>query len=200
MNVLSEFLIIALSAAVLQNAVFTRGLGSSRDTLMMGAPRRIFAFGAALTFITVVSAALAAMPLAVSAPDLSASLGRSLSGAVVVVALLAVAASLSRRIHGRDGVGAGDIKLLGALGLWAGPVGGLAVVGGSCLLALAGRAAVLRVRKSALPRRLHADGTGDFCGGTSYLCHGAMGLVSRPYARKPAGAMNYISAKAMGVT
>lgn len=38
MNVLSEFLIIALSAAVLQNAVFTRGLGSSRDTLMMGAP------------------------------------------------------------------------------------------------------------------------------------------------------------------
>ena len=48
MNVLSEFLIIALSAAVLQNAVFTRGLGSSRDTLMMGAPRRIFAFGAAL--------------------------------------------------------------------------------------------------------------------------------------------------------
>lgn len=97
----------------------------------------------------VVSAALAAMPLAVSAPDLSASLGRSLSGAVVVVALLTVAASLSRRIHGRDGVGAGDIKLLGALGLWAGPVGGLAVVGGSCLLALAGRAAVLRVRKSA---------------------------------------------------
>ena len=80
----------------------------------------------------VVSAALAAMPLAVSAPDLSASLGRSLSGAVVVVALLTVAASLSRRIHGRDGVGAGDIKLLG-----------------SCLLALAGRAAVLRVRKSA---------------------------------------------------
>ena len=59
MNVLSEFLIIALSAAVLQNAVFTRGLGSSKDTRMLGAPRRIFAFGAALTFITVVSAALA---------------------------------------------------------------------------------------------------------------------------------------------
>ena len=137
----------------------------------------------------------ALMPLAVSAPDLSASLGRSLSGAVVVVALLTVAASLSRRIHGRDGVGAGDIKLLGALGLWAGPVGGLAVVGGSCLLALAGRAAVLRVRKSA-----SCAGTVDFCGGSSYLCHGAMGLVSRPYARKPARAMNYISAKAMGAT
>ena len=107
----------------------------------------------------VVSAALAAMPLAVSAPDLSASLGRSLSGAVVVVALLTVAASLSRRIHGHDGVGAGDIKLLDALGLWAGPVGGLAVVGGSCLLALVGRAAVLRFRKSA-SRTMHCrDGS-----------------------------------------
>lgn len=96
-----------------------------------------------------VSAALVAMPLAVSAPDLPAALGRSLSGTAVVVALLTAAASLSGRIHGRDGVGAGDIKLLGALGLWAGPVGGLAVVGGSCLLALAGRAAILRTRKCA---------------------------------------------------
>lgn len=59
MNVLSEFLIIALSAVVLQNAIFTRGLGSSKDTLMMQSPRRIFSFGAALTFITVVSAAFA---------------------------------------------------------------------------------------------------------------------------------------------
>ncbi len=107
----------------------------------------------------VVSAALAATPLAVSAPDLFASLGRSLSGAAVVVALLTAAASLSRRIHGCDGVGAGDIKLLGALGLWAGPVGGLAVVGGSCLLALAGRAAVLRVRKNASCAGLCRDGS-----------------------------------------
>lgn len=107
----------------------------------------------------VVSAALAAMPLVVSAPDLSASLGRSLSGAAVVVALLIVAASLSRRVHGHDGVGAGDIKLLGALGLWAGPVGGLAVVGASCLLALAGRAAVLWVRQSASRAALCRDGS-----------------------------------------
>lgn len=109
--------------------------------------------------VCVVSAALAATPLAVSAPDLFASLGRSLSGAAVVVALLTAAASLSRRIHGCDGVGAGDIKLLGALGLWAGPVGGLAVVGGSCLLALAGRAAVLRVRKNASYAGLCRDGS-----------------------------------------
>ena len=105
------------------------------------------------------AAALAAAPLVASAPDLSAALGRSLSGAAVVVALLTVAASLCRGIHGRDGVGAGDIKLLGALGLWAGPVGGLAVVGASCLIALAGRAAVLWVRQSASRVALCRDGS-----------------------------------------
>lgn len=105
----------------------------------------------------VVSAALAVMPLVVSAPDLPAALGRSLSGAVVVIALLTVAASFSRRVHGHDGVGAGDIKLLGALGLWAGPVGGLTVVGASCLIALAGRAAVLWVRQSASSAALCRD-------------------------------------------
>lgn len=97
----------------------------------------------------VVSAALAATPLSVSAPDPPAALGRSLCGAAVVIALLAAAASLSRRVHGQDGVGAGDIKLLGALGLWAGPVGGLAVVGASCLIALAGRAVAQRTRGGA---------------------------------------------------
>lgn len=107
----------------------------------------------------VVSAALAATPLAVVAPDLPAALGRSLSGAAAVVALLAVAASLCRGIHGHDGVGAGDVKLLGALGLWAGPVGGLAVVGASCLIALAGRAAVLWVRQSAWRAALCRDGS-----------------------------------------
>lgn len=107
----------------------------------------------------VVSAALAVMPLAVVAPDLLAAFGRSLCGAAVVAALLTVAASFSRRVHGRDGVGAGDIKLLGALGLWAGPVGGLAVVGASCLIALAGRAAVLWVRQSASRAALCRDGS-----------------------------------------
>ena len=95
------------------------------------------------------AAALAAAPLAVSAPDLPAAIGRSISGAAIVVALLAAAAFLFRRVHGCDGVGAGDIKLLGALGLWAGPVGGLAVVGASCLLALAGRAVAQRTRGGA---------------------------------------------------
>ena len=106
----------------------------------------------------VAAAALAAMPLVASAPDLPAAIGRSLSGATVVVALLAAAAYLSRRVHGCDGVGAGDVKLLGALGLWAGPVGGLAVVGASCLLALAGRAVAQRTRGSAPSAAVNCDG------------------------------------------
>lgn len=47
---------------VLQNAVFTRGLGSSRSTLMMNSPRRILFFGTFLTFISSISA-MAAWPL-----------------------------------------------------------------------------------------------------------------------------------------
>ena len=105
------------------------------------------------------AAALAAAPLVASAPDLPAAIGRSISGAAIVVALLAAAAFLFRGVHGCDGVGAGDIKLLGALGLWAGPVGGLAVVGASCLIALAGRAAVLWVRQSASRVALCRDGS-----------------------------------------
>lgn len=106
----------------------------------------------------VVSAALAAAPLVASAPDLPAAIGRSLSGAAVVVTLLAAAACLSRRAHGCDGVGAGDVKLLGALGLWAGPVGGLAVVGTSCLLALAGRAVAQRTRGGAQSAAVNCGG------------------------------------------
>lgn len=62
MNTLNEFLLIILTAAVLQNAVFTRGLGSSKETLMMGSPKRILIFGGALTFIAV-TASLLAWPL-----------------------------------------------------------------------------------------------------------------------------------------
>ena len=104
------------------------------------------------------TAALAAAPLVASAPDLPAAIGRSISGAAIVVALLAAAAFLFRRVHGCDGVGAGDIKLLGALGLWAGPVGGLAVVGTSCLLALAGRALAQRTRGGAQSAAVNCGG------------------------------------------
>lgn len=130
-----ETFLLTVGAAVL---VVSLGLASASDLSSRTIPNACVA-----------GTALAATPLVASAPDLPAAIGRSISGAAIVVALLAAAASFSRRVHGRDGVGAGDIKLLGALGLWAGPVGGLAVVGASCLIALAGRAAVLWVRQSA---------------------------------------------------
>lgn len=49
-----------------------------------------------------------------------------------------------------SGMGGGDLKLFSALGLWTGPVAGLALVGLACALALAGRAAC------ALAARLRA--------------------------------------------
>lgn len=59
MNYLSEFLVIALTAIVMQNAVFTRGLGSSKDTVMLAGHRPILLFGGTLTLISVCSALLA---------------------------------------------------------------------------------------------------------------------------------------------
>lgn len=59
MNLFYDFLIIALTAFILHNAVFTRGLGSSKETLMLSSPRKILLFGGTLTFITVVSSLFA---------------------------------------------------------------------------------------------------------------------------------------------
>ncbi|MEM1485407.1 Rnf-Nqr domain containing protein [Oscillospiraceae bacterium PP1C4] len=59
MNLMNEFLVITFTAIVLQNAIFARGLGSSKDTIMMSSPKRILLFGSTLTFITVISSLLA---------------------------------------------------------------------------------------------------------------------------------------------
>ena len=92
MNNLFEFLLAALSAIVLQNAVFTRGLGSSKDTLMLPTPRKIFFFGATLTFITVVSALIAwPVNLLLRGYDAAARLGiRYLSSIVTLVCICLV--------------------------------------------------------------------------------------------------------------
>ncbi|WP_195277191.1 Rnf-Nqr domain containing protein [Anaerotruncus rubiinfantis] len=59
MDAIYQFLIVVLTAIVLQNAVFTRGLGSSKGTLMMSSPKKILFFGGTLTFIAVFSSLLA---------------------------------------------------------------------------------------------------------------------------------------------
>lgn len=59
MNVIEEFLIVMLTAIVLQNAVFTRGLGANRSAFTLSSPRKILLFGAVLSFVTVFSSLLA---------------------------------------------------------------------------------------------------------------------------------------------
>lgn len=59
MNLIQEFLIVMLTAIVLQNAVFTRGLGANRGTFTLSSPRKILLFGAALSFVTFFSSVLA---------------------------------------------------------------------------------------------------------------------------------------------
>lgn len=62
----------------------------------------------------------------------------SLSGVAVVFAVMLCAALVSSRGGRGRGVGGGDIKLLAAVGAWTGPVLGLATVGLSCLVGVAG--------------------------------------------------------------
>lgn len=97
----------------------------------------------------VAAVAAARLPALACCEDRGAMLAESVLGAVAVFALLLLSAAVSRKATGSCGIGGGDLKLLSALGLWAGPVGGLAIVGLSCLFALAGRLVVRRVREAA---------------------------------------------------
>lgn len=67
--------------------------------------------------------------------------GEAALGATAVLAVMLAAAWASARRSGEPGVGGGDVKLLAALGVWAGPAGGLAVVALSCALGVLGWAA-----------------------------------------------------------
>ena len=58
----------------------------------------------------------------------------ALLGCLSVLAVMLAAAALSARGGRRSGVGGGDVKLLSAIGVWTGPLAGLATVGLSCLL------------------------------------------------------------------
>jgi len=97
-----------------------------------------------------------AIPAAMAALDDSALLAGPLLGAALGFGILWTAARLYRGWRGVDGLGAGDPKLLGAIGLWLGPLGVVeTLLGGSLIglaaalgLALAGKAATAR---TALP-------------------------------------------------
>lgn len=79
----------------------------------------------------------------------------SVAGAALVLVVLLATHAAFTRARGETGMGGGDVKLLAASALWAGPVGGLFVVAASCLLGLVGRAALLaagrRPRTAGIP-------------------------------------------------
>lgn len=89
------------------------------------------------------------------APDLP---GDAALGTLVVLVVMVGAALASARLGGEPGVGGGDVKLLAALGAWAGPVGGLLIVALSCALGVAGWA--LRRGLDVLLARGDATGNG----------------------------------------
>lgn len=65
-----------------------------------------------------------------------------LGGALGFTGLWLVALAY-RRFRGREGLGAGDAKLLGAIGLWVGPVGVVTTLLGGSLIALLGAIGLL---------------------------------------------------------
>ncbi|MEO0033724.1 MAG: hypothetical protein RIS94_3482 [Pseudomonadota bacterium] len=60
----------------------------------------------------------------------------ALIGGLVGWSMLALVAALYRRARGREGMGGGDPPLLGAIGLWVGPVGVVHVVLGAAIVGL----------------------------------------------------------------
>lgn len=71
------------------------------------------------------------------APFRAASPVLGLLTALVLVIVLWVAASFYERFSGKTAMGAGDVKLIGALALFAGPVRSLTGLAVACLAALA---------------------------------------------------------------
>ncbi len=86
----------------------------------------------------------------------------ALAGALATLAVMLGAALASWRARGTPGVGGGDVKLLGAVGVWLGPAWGLAAVALSCTAALVlwGAARLVRRAVGAGAARGAAAGAG----------------------------------------
>lgn len=75
-------------------------------------------------------------------------LAEGLAGAIVVLLVMLAAARLGAALGHGAGVGGGDVKLLSAAGLWAGPMWGLALVGASCAAGLLGHGVACLARRA----------------------------------------------------
>jgi leader peptidase (prepilin peptidase)/N-methyltransferase len=71
-----------------------------------------------------------------------------LLGAALGFGLLWLAGRFYRSWRGRDGLGGGDPKLLGAIGLWLGPLGVVETLLGASLIGLAAVAGLMLVRRA----------------------------------------------------
>ena len=85
--------------------------------------------------------------LLVAASDVTLLTG-PLLGATLGFGLLWLARFGYRQVRGREGLGAGDPKLLGAIGLWLGPLGVVETLLGACLIGLAAVAGLALARRA----------------------------------------------------
>ena len=93
----------------------------------------------AATGLVFAGLAAASDPILIAGPLLGAALG---------FGILCLTAKLYRGWRGREGLGAGDPKLLGAIGLWLGPLGVVETLLGASLIGLAGVAGLALARRT----------------------------------------------------
>ena len=98
--------------------------------------------------LVILLAATGLVPATLAAASDWRLLAGSLLGAALGFGLLWLAARLYRGWRGREGLGAGDPKLLGAIGLWLGPLGVVETLLGACLIGLAAVAGLALARRA----------------------------------------------------
>lgn len=81
--------------------------------------------------------AIAGLGWALTATEPAAAVATAVAGGLLGFGILASVAALYRRVRGVEGLGGGDARLLGAIGVWVGWQGIATVLLGAALLALA---------------------------------------------------------------
>ena len=98
--------------------------------------------------LVILLAATGLIPALLAAESDIELLAGPLLGATLGFGLLWFAALFYRSLRGREGLGAGDPKLLGAIGLWLGPLGVVETLLGACLIGLAAVAGLALARRA----------------------------------------------------
>lgn len=124
--------LVVVAAWVAARAVLAVALGLAA---VEDLARRVIPDGCSVAVAA--SGAVAVAARAAAGGAAGALVADALSGALVALAVMLGAALASWRARGTPGVGGGDVKLLGAVGVWLGPAWGLAAIALSCAVALA---------------------------------------------------------------